>query len=1101
MKRLLLFIVVYPITAFTQQAQTCDVNNYSPKWVSAEDFRTVYGPNEKYRVKNFNEAKMRPYLQVALNWIKQQAAGVKGSKEATYYNNFMWGDSDPVLLSTNLWYQATGLISHYYLRIMNNGLYCDGTRLITLNGPANILIFFNAFDFTARQVVANGQNNVSIPVRINGKPVFEAPVPKRSDGRVDFYEYPGPVPEDVVNYSRWRFINSYIIRNSDKPLFIPFTRKEFLEQYLVDMKKYYQLIRQGILQHTKVKSPEEIDKELQARIAEIKKLTEQGAWGYSKESLAHRIKTAEEHYRNLKEEEANKIKNLTQAADENYTASVNLIQEYLQKQPASVLAGPVHAENGIRLINAEYETSTVQRLLDQIEYEKHAQRLWTWGNTRQLVYFNKDYLDHSLPPDVPQFIAVEFVNLENAHKNLNQIVENINRNYDFTALKALFPGSKQTPMPTAPQTSAPIKTGGNKFLPKADSLKKLTPPLAPATNAQGTNIFAQMQAPGFTAQRIRINYPAASPYLKQLPVLLTESDYHNYLRSLQQRIVNALPANGQTKLDAFIQQNQLNNAEQLSRNGIGAWLSGAPGAALYFDSKAVTRNLQDGLSANNFAVHLLKSGNPEKALPILNYWLKKYPKNTLLLGNAANAYYYLGDLAKAMQLAQQCVAGDSLHPSANKVLAFGYYKSGNKQLCKGFLKRSLKGAYDEENIALLLEIDPNADISKLLYEGRKGKKEPELLKRFQLPAAISSIADAEAQLQTIEETKASINATIDAISAQRQPIDMDALFQKNMQQLLQRQSIPAMQLMGQAIVLHSWKEYHKEIYAHVQHLESKLTEARKQYGTIASSIAKRYDDQIARLQTGEDEDPQVVRLEKEKCEALNRALDDYLKTTAPLINNMAARIEFISRQHYSTVANWMPQWVQSEQAADFPGTQIRYLQDMRNVLALYPTLTPMDCSHFEDKTRNQPEGKLMVWEQTFCPFKSNIGLGVMKLGIGCNSITIGGGEGLVAEAEFKLSHDWSRVEEVTIAAGIGAQWNLGAKDFGVEAGMSSKAFISFEVDDNNELTFKDVGQKSEITLSGNTGSSQKEIKIAEVTLGLNSGISSDGLISRLPVLK
>jgi hypothetical protein len=1097
MKQLLFFIAIYPVTVLAQPSQTCDVNNYSPKWVASQDFRTYYGPHEKYRTKNFNEAKMRPHLQVALNWVKQQAANVKGSKEVRYYNNFMWGFPNPELLPTDFWYQATGLISNYYLRFINNGLYCNGNRLITLNGPANIYVSFNYFRHFVRPISKAVDGSADIPVRINGKPVFEAPIPKRSEGRVDHYEYPGPPTEDVANFSKWEFINSYIIRNSDKPLLIPFTRKEYLEQYLVEMQDYYKRIRQMRLQYTQVKSPEEIDKELQARIAEIKKLTEQGAWGYSKESMAHRIKTAEEHYRNLKEEEANKIKNLTRQADENYTESVRLIKEYLQKQPAAILAGPVHYTNGHRLVNAEFETSTVQKLLNELVYEKHAKQLWTWGSTKQLAYFNKDYLNYNLPPDVPQFIAVEFVNLDGVHKNLNEIVNNINRNYDFSALKALLTDKAQ---PTVVPLQTVAASGGNKFLPKLGKLPHPGITLAPVKDFQGNNVFATMPSPGFNKGKVKINFPAASPLLQKIPALVSVADYSNYLTSLHQNIVNAMPAGGQQSLNNYISKNKLSSSEQLSRNAIGAWLSGYPSAALHFDNKAVLSNAGDGLSANNFAVHLIKSGYPEKALPILNYWLKKYPKNSLLLGNAANAYYYLGDLSRAMQLAQQCVAVDSLHPAANKLLAFGHYKSGNKKLCKGFLERSIKGGYDEETISLLLEIDPDANISKLLYEGRKHGKEPLLLDQFKLPEAINSIAVAEKQGETIQEVKESLNQTIAGISSKSKSTDLEALFNKQFEQMMKSKSISRIQIIAQAIVIESWKKYWKDYGEEMQHLEQKLKQESKNYSSISSAIAKKYDDQIAKLQTGEGEDPRVAQLEKSKCQELNKALDNYLKATAPLINRFAARLEFISREHYTTVANWMPHWLQSEEAADFPGTQSSYLKDMRNILRLYPLLTPMDCSFFESQM-NPVSGKLMVWEETFCPFKANIGLGIMKLGIGCTSITIGGGEGLVAEAEFKFSHDWSRVEEVTVAAGIGAQWNLGAKDFGVEAGMSSKMFISFDVDKNNELTFKDIGNKSEITLSGNTGSSQQEIKIAEVTLGLHSGISSDGLISRLPVLR
>lgn len=435
MKKQFLSFLLLPFFTLAQKNQPCDINNFTPKWVALGDERTYYGPNEKYRTKNFDEAKMKPYLQVALNWTKQQAKNVKGSKEARYYNYFNWGFPDPEIMSHNIWYQATGRISSYHLKVFNNGLFCRENQLGTLVGPSEIYIYFNDANEIALPMTRPGEKGSSLPLRINGKVVFEVPDIKRSDGRVDYYEYPGPPPPSTVNYAKWNFINGYIIRNSDKPLIIPFTRKEYLQQYLLEMGSTYKQRREVILKETNVKSPDDIDKELKERIAEIKKFTEQGAWGYSKEDLENRIKKAEEFFQNKKVEEANKIKSLIKDADDNYLESVTLIKEHLQNKPDSELKKPVTYRLGQKLVNTLYESTYTRRTLEELD-AGHGRFLW--GNTKILCYYNKDYFNNSLPADAPQFISIEFVNLENIHKNLNDIVENINREFDFKALEVLL---------------------------------------------------------------------------------------------------------------------------------------------------------------------------------------------------------------------------------------------------------------------------------------------------------------------------------------------------------------------------------------------------------------------------------------------------------------------------------------------------------------------------------------------------------------------------------------------------------------------------------------------------------------------------------------
>ena len=432
MKWFAINLFLLPFISLGQSNPPCDPDAYRPEWIASGDQYAQYGPNERYRVTDFNTAKMKPHLQAALAWIRERAESVTGAREARYYNYFYPGFPNPELLPRDFWYRATGRLSYYYLRVSSNGLFCENGRLGTLNGPATIQVQFNYLDDFASPAIKNDEEGESVPILIKGHAVYKVPEIKRSEARVDYYEFPGPVPEYVVDYSRWQFLNAYVIRNSDKPLFIPITRKDYLEQYLPDMEETYQNQRKLILDYTQVVPPEEIDRQLNERIEEIKRLTEQGAWGYAKENMEQRIRLAQDHYKSIKEEEANKIRNLTAQIDRDYAESVQLIHDYLREQPAADLGKSVPDLFGL----GNYEPGYVRKLLAEYLGGSGPR---AWGQNTRICRINRDYFDNSLPPDVPQFIAVEFVNLENAHRHLNDIVANINRDYDFSALKALFP--------------------------------------------------------------------------------------------------------------------------------------------------------------------------------------------------------------------------------------------------------------------------------------------------------------------------------------------------------------------------------------------------------------------------------------------------------------------------------------------------------------------------------------------------------------------------------------------------------------------------------------------------------------------------------------
>lgn len=463
MKGLILFFCIIPFFSLAQEKPGCILDQYTISWKHLSD-NVVWGGPRKDRKPI--EEKMKPHLAAGIDWLKSKSANVTGTKLAEYYYVYQHGTAADKH-EGNAWYHATGRLPYFFSKVNSSGLFCDNGRVRSYQGPANIFVYINYANELVRPMTMLDEKGNAVPLRINGKVIFEVPHIKRSEGRVDYYEYPGPPPPTIVNYDKWEFINGYIIRNSDKPFLIPCTRKEYLQQYLLEMEKYYKKTRNQILKETNVTPPEEIDKALRDRIAEIRKLTEQNAYGYAKSDLGFRIKKAEEFYRNKKEEEAGKINNLTREADEQYAASVQMIRDYLRETASAELQKSVPYRLGEKLTNTLYDPSFTQRTLDRMEGVKPGTRYW--GDTKELCYINPSYFNNALSPDLPQLITVEFVNLQDLHKNLNAIVANINRDFDFNALSALFPGNAKPVVSSAPQVIP--KKGGNSFMPKAGTKK------------------------------------------------------------------------------------------------------------------------------------------------------------------------------------------------------------------------------------------------------------------------------------------------------------------------------------------------------------------------------------------------------------------------------------------------------------------------------------------------------------------------------------------------------------------------------------------------------------------------------------------------------
>ncbi|MFN3759453.1 MAG: hypothetical protein ACK4SF_09565 [Algoriphagus aquaeductus] len=90
----------------------------------------------------------------------------------------------------------------YNIRVLSGKTFCNNGRLAEYDGPPLIDISFNELTHLARPVSgvldANGNEVVYL---INGKPAFEIPKITRTEGNVDYYQYPGPPPETTVNFS------------------------------------------------------------------------------------------------------------------------------------------------------------------------------------------------------------------------------------------------------------------------------------------------------------------------------------------------------------------------------------------------------------------------------------------------------------------------------------------------------------------------------------------------------------------------------------------------------------------------------------------------------------------------------------------------------------------------------------------------------------------------------------------------------------------------------------------------------------------------------------------------------------------------------------
>ncbi len=240
MKRILLlsrlhfpisFIVFYLLTAQVSFAQGCKTQADNKPSVSVR-FPDIFvaAVSSERKPASWNVTKMKPNLAKAESWVKNILVGFTGAKLA--YSNDYFLDYEYGGVYAEAFYKATGIKGFYQAVMRFYAYYCydNNNNIYTEDESGSFIhvVFNNVF-------AAGLCTDVGV-FTVNGKPAFKIFEKSRSEGRIDYYEQIAMSNVyDTIYKSKHDFI---IIRNSDQPVFLPITRKEYLQQLLKDVEEY-----------------------------------------------------------------------------------------------------------------------------------------------------------------------------------------------------------------------------------------------------------------------------------------------------------------------------------------------------------------------------------------------------------------------------------------------------------------------------------------------------------------------------------------------------------------------------------------------------------------------------------------------------------------------------------------------------------------------------------------------------------------------------------------------------------------------------------------------------------------------------------------------
>jgi hypothetical protein len=295
--------------SFGQDCWTRAKSKSEPISHSADDFLN-FG-NRKPA--SWDISKMKPQLSKVESWLLNLLKGFTGAKVG--YNNEFYLDHVNGGSNTEHFYQATGIKGYYGFTTRFWDYYCydksdnvANPDKVETDGEAGSFVYVNFNNVFASDLT----RDVGVAT-VNEKFAFGVLEKSHSEGRVDFYDLRKRMNfNDTIYTSKSDII---IIRNSDKPVFIPITRKEYLQQMLKDVEasraKQKEMMT-GIYKNSAKTFEEEM---------KVYKLDK----NYTPENEAKRRKWFEE--------DQAKVDKLIKRIDTDVDASLEVVTQYLQSQP------------------------------------------------------------------------------------------------------------------------------------------------------------------------------------------------------------------------------------------------------------------------------------------------------------------------------------------------------------------------------------------------------------------------------------------------------------------------------------------------------------------------------------------------------------------------------------------------------------------------------------------------------------------------------------------------------------------------------------------------------------------------------------------------
>jgi Flp pilus assembly protein TadD len=613
----------------------------------------------------------------------------------------------------------------------------------------------------------------------------------------------------------------------------------------------------------------------------------------------------------------------------------------------------------------------------------------------------------------------------------------------------------------------------------------------------------------------------------QLPVTApTAAEYAALVKSLVSRYGAKLAQDARASIDAGIAQPGGNSLGA----SYGAFLNaaGAINEAVYAAASAVQKNPADLLAANNLGVNLSEAGDHQSSALVLLYVTRMRPNSPLAAVNLGWTYFNAGARAPAQREFQRALglASDMSGPEAGMGLLAGC--RGDSATAMRLLKSSLSKGYSGVAAVAYVQAEasqPQSDTSQGQQaqdqSGSEGtppapSDEPEIIPDLPLQPdaernlgeidALKRVSDWAAQRgnelqQRFVDAMGRVAALNRRAKQDGDAIDLPIVFDRELFEFQQTMDLtfaarfrnvePTVKNITQ--VMNTNTQVTAAIVGpeinHFTDLQQQLIVILQEYAACGDDICE------AQVQKRIDaKNVEIKEVEYQMCMHSKQAIDvsyvqDYKlwKTSWDDFRPAAADLYAFTDPILQRV--WVPslnELLQTERELAVVGMYRPLSAEAAALAANAKAYKDLDCvpppppsSAETADTPNLPKKK-----PPDCPFDppKGMGLGVLSMTLGCDDVSISGGEVL----RFKVEHNFKTLE-TTMWAGAGASVGAEADFLGPmspKAEVTAEAGVGIKIGQGGAVT--DVFVSSQLSAGASFAGHSLDLSVSG-TAGLESG--------------